>query len=301
MLVTADGTPKLLDFGIAKLLNPELAGHTLAPTAAGPQLMTPEYASPEQVRGEPVTTATDVYSLGVLLYELLTGRLPYRITGRTPADIARVVCEATPVRPSTAVTTLAEQEPTGGSDSSEGTAAPPRGGSRHASHHRHERLRRRLAGDLDNIVLKALSKEPTRRYASVEQFAEDVRRHLDGLPVIARKDTIGYRTAKFVRRNRALVAAGAVTLVALLAGHRQHGMAGQRRAARAGARRGAGSTTCASWPTRRCSSCTTPFASCRGRRRRASCSSPRAWSTWTSCRKTRAIEPTCSASWPAGM
>ena len=104
VLVTADGTPKLLDFGIAKLLNPELDGQTLAPTAAGLQLMTPEYASPEQVRGEPVTTATDVYSLGVLLYELLTGRRPYRLTSRAPADVARVVCESAPMRPSTAVT-----------------------------------------------------------------------------------------------------------------------------------------------------------------------------------------------------
>ena len=106
VLVIADGTPKLLDFGIAKLLNPELAGQTLAPTAPGLQLMTPEYASPEQVRGDAVTTATDVYSLGVLLYELLAGRLPYRLTSRAPADIVRIVCESEPMRPSTAITTI---------------------------------------------------------------------------------------------------------------------------------------------------------------------------------------------------
>jgi non-specific serine/threonine protein kinase/serine/threonine-protein kinase len=195
VLVTADGTPKLLDFGIAKLLNPEVGGHTLAPTVAGLYLMTPEYASPEQVRGEPVTTATDVYSLGVLLYELLTGRRPYRITSRAPADVAEVICSVTPERPSTAVT--APQTP-GRADLT-------------------ERLRRRLAGDLDNIVLKALSKEPDRRYASVDQFSEDIHRHLVGLPVIARKDTVRYRAAKFVRRNRAMVAAAVVAFAALVA------------------------------------------------------------------------------------
>ena len=196
VLVTSDGTPKLLDFGIAKLLNPEVGGQTLAPTAAGLQLMTPDYASPEQVRGETVTTATDVYSLGVLLYELLTGRRPYELTSRSLADVAHVICHAEPERPSTAVT-----QPVGGATSP------------HT-----DRLRRRLAGDLDNIALKALSKEPDRRYASVDQFSEDVRRHLAGLPVIARKDTVGYRAAKFVRRNKGVVAAGAATLIVLIAG-----------------------------------------------------------------------------------
>ena len=202
VLVTADGTPKLLDFGIAKLLNPDLGGQTYAPTAEGPLLMTPEYASPEQVRGEVVTTATDVYSLGVLLYELLTGRRPYQLTSRTPAEIARVVCHSVPERPSTAVTRTAgvpvQTAPQDGPDP--------------------QRLRRRLAGDLDTIVLKALSKEPARRYASVDQFSEDIRRHLSGLPVMARKDTFGYRAAKFVGRNRTGVAAAALVLAALVAG-----------------------------------------------------------------------------------
>ena len=219
VLVTADGTPKLLDFGIAKLLNPELAGQTLAPTAPGLQLMTPEYASPEQVRGEAVTTASDVYSLGVLLYELLAGRLPYRLTSRAPADIVRIVCESEPVPPSTAITSL-EPQPAG--DALPGGDARHDSGTASKTNRRLtvdvDRLRRRLAGDLDTIVLKALSKEPPRRYASVDQFSEDVRRHLEGLPVIARKDTWGYRTTKFVRRNRVVVAGVVATFAALVAG-----------------------------------------------------------------------------------
>jgi non-specific serine/threonine protein kinase/serine/threonine-protein kinase len=219
VLVMADGTPKLLDFGIAKLLNPELGGQTLAPTAPGLQLMTPEYASPEQVRGEAVTTASDVYSLGVLLYELLAGRLPYRLTSRSQADIVRIVCESEPIRPSTAIT-LIDRDPAGeapptGEPVVESGEATKRGRRVTVDA---DRLRRQLAGDLDTIVLKALSKEPQRRYASVDQFAEDVRRHLAGLPVMARKDTWGYRTTKFVRRNRAIVGAGVITFAVLVAG-----------------------------------------------------------------------------------
>ncbi|MGD9903738.1 MAG: protein kinase [Vicinamibacterales bacterium] len=220
VLVTADAVPKLLDFGIAKLLNPEMAGHTLAPTAAGLQLMTPEYASPEQVRGETVTTATDVYSLGVLLYELLTGRRPYRLTSRAVADIARVVSEVEPVRPSDVVV---EPPPTDPATTRPGTRPPTAADT--------QRRRRRLEGDLDNIVLKALSKEPVRRYASVDQFAEDIRRHLAGLPVLARHDTLGYRASKFVRRHRGAVTAAAAIVAALVAG--LVGIAWQAREARA--------------------------------------------------------------------
>ncbi len=221
VLVTGDGVPKLLDFGIAKLLNPEMAGHTLAPTAPGLQLMTPEYASPEQVRGDTVTTATDVYSMGVLLYEFLTGRQPYRLTSRAISEIVRVVCEEEPPRPSDAVT----------------RALPPaedaadRPTTARATHQADaHRLQRRLEGDLDNIVLKALAKEPARRYGSIDQLAEDLRRHLAGLPVHARQDTFGYRASKFVRRHRGAVTAGAAVLLALVIG--LVGVAWQARVAR---------------------------------------------------------------------
>ena len=220
VLVTADGTPKLLDFGIAKLLNPELAGQTLAPTLLpGPQLLTPEYASPEQVRGLPVTTAADVYSLGVLLYELLTGRRPYRIPSHNLADIARVVCDSEPVRPSTAVTGIEDDSaPADAITQVAGTGAASTGTFERVRTADSARLRKRLAGDLDTIILKALSKEPSRRYASVDQFSEDIRRHLTGLPVIARHDTLRYRASKFVRRNRTAVAAGLLVVLALVLG-----------------------------------------------------------------------------------
>lgn len=174
--VTPDGEPKLLDFGIAKLLDPESTA-----TGAGEQtitlagVMTPDYASPEQVNGDVMTTASDVYSLGVVLYELLTGVKPYRLTSKRSAEIADAVTAQEPVRPS--------------------------------SH------RRELAGDLDNILLMALRKEPERRYTSVGRFSEDIFRYLEELPVSARRDTWSYRSAKFIRRNR--IAAVAIFLVAL--------------------------------------------------------------------------------------
>ncbi|HEX8708189.1 MAG TPA: protein kinase [Pyrinomonadaceae bacterium] len=180
ILVTADGTPKLLDFGIAKILNPEMVSQSLDPTTAALRLMTPEYASPEQVRGESATVSSDVYSLGVLLYELLTDHRPYRLRSRMPAELARVICEEEPERPSVAIN-LIEVIPT---DEAEPIEITPETVSR-ARGGLPEQIRRQLAGSLDNIVLKALRKEPHRRYTSVEQFSEDIRRYLEGLPVSA--------------------------------------------------------------------------------------------------------------------
>jgi serine/threonine-protein kinase len=202
ILVTAEGVPRLLDFGIAKLLASE-------PSVADPTLtiarrMTPESASPEQVRGGSITTASDVYSLGVLLYKLLTGRSPYRLAVRSPDQIERAICEEDPEKPS-AVIDRVEGAATPQSVSETGEGAP-------------DKLRRRLRGDLDNILLMALRKEPPRRYASVLQFSEDIRRHLEGLPVIARGDTPGYRAAKFVGRHKTGVAAAALIFLSLTTG-----------------------------------------------------------------------------------
>jgi len=199
VLVTKEGVPRLLDFGIAKLLVPAAALDQQ--TAATVRLLTPEYASPEQVRSGTITTASDVYSLGVLLYALLTGRSPYRQTMSSPAEIERSICQEEPERPSVSVMRRgAERE-------EEGRAAKEA-----------EKLRRRLQGDLDNIVLKALRKEPHRRYTSVEQFSEDISRHLGNLPVMARPDTSRYRITKFIQRNKAGVAAAALVSMIVIAG-----------------------------------------------------------------------------------
>jgi non-specific serine/threonine protein kinase/serine/threonine-protein kinase len=212
ILVTREGVPKLLDFGIAKLTTPEAADPAAA-TALAERPMTPAYASPEQIRGEPMTTASDTYSLGVLLYELLTGHWPYELESRTLLEIQRAVCEKEPQRPSTVVTrplkTFALDGTTGSVEAE--VVSRSRDGQP-------EKLRRRLSGDLDNVVLKAMAKEPERRYASVEQFSEDILRHLEGRPVLARKPTLRYRAQKFVSRNRALVAAGALAAAALALG-----------------------------------------------------------------------------------
>ena len=184
ILVTADRQVRLLDFGIAKVLSEDDAGAGL--TQAGVRALTPEYASPEQVRGDAVGTATDVYSLGVILYELLAGARPYTIDSRSPADVERVVCDTVPEKPSTRDTA---------------------------------RSRQRLRGDLDVICMKALQKDPARRYPTVDAFQEDIRRHLSGRPVLARPDSIAYRASRFAARHRAAViasAAGAVTLAALI-------------------------------------------------------------------------------------
>ncbi|NNF57636.1 MAG: tetratricopeptide repeat protein [Rhodothermaceae bacterium] len=210
ILVTPDGTVKLLDFGIAKLIETD-AAEDEALTHTGIQALTPEYAAPEQVRGEAITTATDVYALGLVLYELLTGHRPYRFTRTTPAEIERVVCEQMPAKPSTVVTrpTL----PT----APQAVAVTPETVSR-ARSTIPERLRRYLGGDLDTIVLKALRKAPDQRYASAEALVEDVRRHQLGVPVLARKETSLYRASKFVRRHRAGVIAATLLIVALMGG-----------------------------------------------------------------------------------
>ena len=214
ILVTEGGVPKLLDFGIAKLLAPELAAQTIDPTASALRLMTPAYASPEQIRGEPVTTATDVYSLGVLLYELLTGHRPYRVKRTATHELMQAVLAEEPTRPS-AVVALAEEVE--GTDGAARVALTPESVSR-ARGGSPVRLRRRLRGDLDNIVLKALRKDPRRRYPSAQQLSEDIGRHLAGRPVSARSDTLSYRAAKFVRRNKVAAAAAALVLVTLVGG-----------------------------------------------------------------------------------
>jgi eukaryotic-like serine/threonine-protein kinase len=189
VLVTADGIPKLLDFGVAGRTGVERTGGGDCAPMATP-LMPPENASPEQFRGLPVTTATDVYALGVMLYGLVSGRSPYALTAKTPDDIARAICHVEPVRPSTAA-----------------ADAQARGIER-----------QKRWEDLDAIVLKALRKEPARRYSAADQLAEDIQRHLAGLPVRAVPDSLGYRLRKLVSRNRVGVAALVAILLALLAG-----------------------------------------------------------------------------------
>jgi non-specific serine/threonine protein kinase/serine/threonine-protein kinase len=188
ILVTADGSPKLLDFGIAKLQRPEYSLH-MGLTQSGMQPMTPHYASPEQIRGQPITTASDTYSLGVVLYELLAENHPYEGTAHTPIELQRSICETEPMRPSKVA---AGRGPAGRADL------------------------RSLRGDLDTIVLMAMRKEPHRRYASVEHFSEDLRRYLAGWPVLARKAGVWYKTQKFVGRHKAASAAAVVFLAGLI-------------------------------------------------------------------------------------
>lgn len=179
ILVTSSGVPKLLDFGIAKILGDQENATRMTQTSH--RLLTPEYASPEQVLGSEITTSSDVYSLGVILYELLTGRSPYNFTTRSPEEIFRLICDAEPISPEKAA----------------------------GSH---------VDADLQNIVLMALRKEPERRYASVEQLREDLRRYEADLPVVARAVTWKYRASKFAKRNRLAVTAGILIFISLIAG-----------------------------------------------------------------------------------
>ncbi|NIR60341.1 MAG: serine/threonine protein kinase, partial [Gammaproteobacteria bacterium] len=196
ILVTEDGTVKLLDFGIARLMDDEAAP---ALTQTGMRVLSPAYAAPEQVAGEPVTTATDVYSLGVVLYELLTGHNPHAERPEGGRDVKR---------PSAAVTSTAARL-----DGSSETGTPQEIARSRAT--QPERLRRRLSGDLDTICLKALRPEPEQRYDSAAAFGEDLKRHLAGLPVEARAGAAGYRLRKFIRRNRMLVGATGLVILAL--------------------------------------------------------------------------------------
>jgi serine/threonine-protein kinase len=207
ILVTPDGQVKLLDFGIAKLLDESASAADADRTRTGMFLLTPEYASPEQVRGAPVTTATDVYALGAVLYELLSGRRAHRLMQHSPAELARVVGEVTPPPPSEAV---AHSRPTSGVAAAAGPLVT------HGADGK--RLERMLRGDLDAIVMKALRKEPQHRYPSVDALLEDLERQRAGLPVAARRGTVAYRARKFFRRNRGAVAAAALVVVSLMAG-----------------------------------------------------------------------------------
>jgi serine/threonine-protein kinase len=206
VLVRNDGRLKLLDFGIAKLLDVEgQDGAATLLTVEGGGAMTPQYAAPEQLRGEPVTTATDVYALGVLLYLLLTGQHPAGTEGHTPGDLVKAILETEPRRLSDVVTQSHSDAGAATSNAERRTTTP-------------DKLRRSLRGDLDTIVAKALKKNPQERYASVTALADDLSRYLRNEPISARPDTLAYRAGKFVHRNRTAVALSTLAFVALVAG-----------------------------------------------------------------------------------
>ncbi|MEO1085707.1 MAG: serine/threonine-protein kinase, partial [Acidobacteriota bacterium] len=206
ILVSADGLPKLLDFGISKLLEEDDPAAGTALTLLGQRVLTPEYASPEQVRDEPITTGVDIYALGLLLHRLLTSDRPYALPTTRGEALRKAICETPAERPSVTVARLTSADLSKGEAIAAARSTEPR------------RLRRRLAGDLDHIVSKALRKEPSERYESVELLSADIDRHLEGLPVEARRGGWRYRTGRFLRRHRVAVVAGVSVVLALAAG-----------------------------------------------------------------------------------
>lgn len=194
ILTTKEGVPKLLDFGIAKMIDPEMrSSRTL--TRPEFRMLTPDYASPEQVKGLPISTASDVYSLGAILYELLARQKPHRFASESLTDMEKAICEIDPERPSTVAARNAE-----------------------VTINERRQSRRQLAGDLDTIVLTAMRKEPQRRYSSVAALSEDLRRHMEALPILAHADSWSYRSGRFIRRNRLTVAAAMLVVASLVGG-----------------------------------------------------------------------------------
>lgn len=213
VLITQDGTVKLVDFGIAKLLDPGQNGFNTFHTQTGIKVMTPEFASPEQIRGNPVTTASDVYGLGVLLYLILTGQKPYIFKTSSMLEIERVICETNPIKPSDAVT---GKNHFLSADTSDDPFDPESTAKLRAKSSR--LLKRELSGDLDRITLMALRKEPELRYRSALSLAEDLDNYLKGKPVLARPPTFRYRTLKFIQRNKLSVMAAAFALLSVFTG-----------------------------------------------------------------------------------